>query len=58
MDVFEHAYMVDHRAMGRPNFIKAFLKKVNWHIVEKRYFKAMHGHEINRLPLRKVYEPY
>ena len=48
MDVFEHAYMVDHRASGRPDYIKAFLNNVNWKIVENRYSESIHGHEVNR----------
>ncbi|MBF0382110.1 MAG: superoxide dismutase [Magnetococcales bacterium] len=48
MDVFEHAYMVDHKALGRPKYIEAFLRNVNWDIVEKRYSEAIHGKEFHR----------
>lgn len=37
MDVFEHAYMVDHRATGRPAYIEAFLRNVDWAVVEQRF---------------------
>lgn len=30
MDVWEHAYMVDHNAGGRSDYINAFLKNVDW----------------------------
>jgi Fe-Mn family superoxide dismutase len=30
MDVWEHAYMVDHNAGGRAAYIDAFFKNVNW----------------------------
>jgi Fe-Mn family superoxide dismutase len=39
MDVWEHAYMVDHKAGGRGNYINNFIKNINWDIVEKRYTK-------------------
>ncbi|MBD3272956.1 superoxide dismutase [Candidatus Dependentiae bacterium] len=37
MDVWEHAYMVDHKAGGRGDYINAFIKNINWPEVEKRY---------------------
>ncbi len=40
MDVFEHAYMVDHTAGGRPTYIGAFLNNINWPEVEARYNAA------------------
>lgn len=36
MDVWEHAYMVDHKAGGRADYIDAFMKNINWEVVEKR----------------------
>ena len=36
MDVWEHAYMVDHAASGRPDYINAFWGNVNWNVVEQR----------------------
>ena len=37
MDVWEHAYMVDHKAGGRAAYIDAFLGNINWQVVENRY---------------------
>ena len=37
MDVWEHAYMVDHKSGGRLDYINAFIKNINWPVVEKRY---------------------
>ena len=39
MDVWEHAYMVDHKASGRSDYINAFMKNINWPIVEERLSK-------------------
>ncbi len=41
MDVWEHAYMVDHAASGRPDYIKAFFQNINWQIVEERLKDGM-----------------
>lgn len=43
MDVWEHAYMVDHKAGGRPSYIEAFMKNVNWDVVDERYKAALEG---------------
>ncbi len=48
MDVWEHAYMVDHHADGRATYIEAFLKNINWEINEKRYDDACAGKQIFR----------
>jgi superoxide dismutase, Fe-Mn family len=37
MDMWEHAYMVDYLPAEKKNYIEAFLKNVNWGVVEKRY---------------------
>jgi Fe-Mn family superoxide dismutase len=37
MDVWEHAYMVDHTAGGRGDYIDNFIKNINWDVVETRY---------------------
>jgi Fe-Mn family superoxide dismutase len=37
MDVWEHAYMVDHGASGRKEYVEAFLENVNWDVVERRF---------------------
>lgn len=43
MDVWEHAYMVDHPATGRPDYIKAFFENVSWAVAEKRFEEAKAG---------------
>lgn len=42
MDVWEHAYMVDHYASGRKEYIAAFMDNINWPIVEKRFNAGTH----------------
>ena len=39
MDMWEHAYMVDHLPSEKANYIDAFLSNVNWEISEKRFQK-------------------
>ena len=41
MDVWEHAYMVDQKATGRPAYIDEFMKNINWLVVEQRYTAAV-----------------
>ena len=41
MDVWEHAYMVDHKAGGRADYINAFLKNIAWSVCEERYEAAL-----------------
>ena len=41
MDVWEHAYMVDHQAGGRADYINAFMKNVNWSKIEERFDDAL-----------------
>lgn len=48
MDVWEHAYMVDHKASGRPDYISAFMSNINWEVVEKRFKEACEGHAAGR----------
>jgi Fe-Mn family superoxide dismutase len=43
MDVWEHAYMVDFGAGGRPDYMKAFWANVNWAVAEKRFADAKEG---------------
>jgi Fe-Mn family superoxide dismutase len=38
MDVFEHAYMPDY-GLKRADYIQAFMKNVNWAVVETRLTK-------------------
>lgn len=40
MDVWEHAYMVDHKATQRPDYITEFMKNIYWEILEDRYLNA------------------
>jgi Fe-Mn family superoxide dismutase len=37
LDVWEHAYMVDHLASGRGDYIAAFMKNIDWTTAEERY---------------------
>jgi superoxide dismutase, Fe-Mn family len=37
MDVWEHAYMVDHGAKGRGDYIDAFFANLNWGVCEARF---------------------
>ena len=40
MDVWEHAYMVDYAADGRPLYAAAFFKNLDWRAVEKALAEA------------------
>jgi superoxide dismutase, Fe-Mn family len=48
MDVWEHAYMVDHKSGGRADYINAFFSNINWKIVEQRFNNAIE----KRVPTR------
>jgi Fe-Mn family superoxide dismutase len=37
LDVWEHAYILDHGAAGKGKYIDAFFKNLNWGAVEKRF---------------------
>ena len=39
LDVWEHAYILDHGASGRAKYIDAFFKNLNWGVVEDRFNK-------------------
>lgn len=39
MDIWEHAYMVDHKSGGRGDYIDAFCRNIHWDVVEKRFEK-------------------
>ena len=41
-DVWEHAYYIDYRNK-RPDYLKAFLKVVNWHFVNAQFKHAQHN---------------
>ncbi len=36
MDVWEHAFHLDHKPAGRPKYIEAFFANVDWAAVEAR----------------------
>ncbi|HEY7041901.1 MAG TPA: Fe-Mn family superoxide dismutase [Methylomirabilota bacterium] len=48
LDVFEHAWMVDHGAGGREDYIAAFLENVNWEVVEQRHKDIKAGRSVAR----------
>ncbi len=37
IDMWEHAFMVDYLPAEKKNYVEAFLKNVNWGVVEKRF---------------------
>ncbi len=37
LDVWEHAYLLDHGAQGKAKYIDAFFKNLNWSVIEKRF---------------------
>jgi Fe-Mn family superoxide dismutase len=37
LDVWEHAYLLDHGALGKTKYIDAFFKNLNWGVIEKRF---------------------
>ena len=37
LDVWEHAFILDHGALGKGKYIDAFWKNLNWSVVEKRF---------------------
>jgi Fe-Mn family superoxide dismutase len=40
IDLWEHAYMVDYVPAEKMTYVDAFLKNVNWTVVEERFSKA------------------
>ncbi len=52
MDVWEHAYMVDWGASGRPDYIEAFFKNVDWAMVESRLHAATRTYAPENTPSR------
>jgi Fe-Mn family superoxide dismutase len=40
LDVWEHAYILDHGAAGREKYIDAFFKNLNWSVCEERFAEA------------------
>jgi len=43
LDVWEHAYMVDHLASGRGDYVAAFMKNIDWDTAQKRYHDVLMG---------------
>ena len=43
LDVWEHAYMVDHQSDGRGKYITAFMKNIDWKRVEERFLNVIAG---------------
>lgn len=37
LDVWEHAYLLDHGAQGKAKYIEAFFKNLNWSVCERRF---------------------
>lgn len=37
LDVWEHAYLLDHGATGKAKYIEAFFKNLNWKAIEDRF---------------------
>ncbi len=48
MDVWEHAYMVDHRAAGRADYIAAFMKNIHWEKAQDRLVEVQGGKRASR----------
>jgi Fe-Mn family superoxide dismutase len=48
LDVWEHAYMVDHSSAGRGEYVAAFMKNINWEKVEERYDAVLSKKLISR----------
>jgi Fe-Mn family superoxide dismutase len=40
LDVWEHAYILDHGAAGKAKYIDAFFKNLNWSVCEERFVAA------------------
>jgi Fe-Mn family superoxide dismutase len=41
LDVWEHAFLLDHGATGKAKYVEAFFKNLNWDVVASR-FTALH----------------
>lgn len=40
IDVWEHAFLLDHGAQGKAAYLDAFFNNLNWGVVEKRFDEA------------------
>lgn len=43
LDVWEHAFILDYGAAGKGKYIEAFLKNLNWSVVERRFDALAQG---------------
>ena len=41
LDVWEHAFMRDHKATERGRYLDAFFRNIDWHAVERRLIEPM-----------------
>jgi Fe-Mn family superoxide dismutase len=41
LDLWEHAFMVDYKPAEKGSYVEAFLKNVNWNVIEERFADAM-----------------
>lgn len=41
LDVWEHAYLLDHGIGGKDKYIDAFFKNLNWSVIEQRFDTAV-----------------
>lgn len=46
LDVWEHAYMVDHGVEGRGNYVESFLKNIDWPKVEANLRDTLRGAQL------------
>ncbi len=43
LDVWEHAYILDHGASGKAKYIEAFFANLNWSVIENRFASTGRG---------------
>ena len=43
LDVWEHAYLLDHGALGKGKYLDAFFANLNWSVVAARFERAQRG---------------
>eukprot|EP00770_Monocercomonoides_exilis_P015379 MONOS_15325.1-p1 / transcript=MONOS_15325.1 / gene=MONOS_15325 / organism=Monocercomonoides_exilis_PA203 / gene_product=Iron/manganese superoxide dismutase / transcript_product=Iron/manganese superoxide dismutase / location=Mono_scaffold01198:8382-8945(+) / protein_length=188 / sequence_SO=supercontig / SO=protein_coding / is_pseudo=false len=48
LDCWEHAFIKDYGASGRPSFFEASLKRIDWNVVEKRINAVKNGMSVTR----------
>ncbi|MFZ2555937.1 MAG: Fe-Mn family superoxide dismutase [Minisyncoccia bacterium] len=41
LDVWEHAFLLDHGAQGKAKYIEAFFRNLNWKTIENRFSTAI-----------------